>query len=342
MSRVRNGDHDGILENDENQPYTPPHQHHRFTRSELIKNLANRIVYSRFYVLFYLFLTVVCLATLVLFFFEGCATPLLVTLEVFINTALCIEISLRWMAVGRRYWSSIYNLFDVLVFFACVITLALLIAGRCSKAEEVVDVIAVGVRNVVQVVRLAVIFHRNRRNLAVRRAGVEFLSVEDDDLGEEGLLAWGNNPAQSLLFVLHPQWSNEHQCLSSIYLNSPSSYSGAGCSMRTAHGLKAALSTLTHANQYATGHVCVWTCSRDGWAETAKTKSASPPSTSTNTLGSSSQMHNCGPNMGPLDLGGPSAHFSISSMYSLIAKSFSKKKRRVVLGDSFSAPNSTA
>ncbi|KAL1920868.1 uncharacterized protein VTP21DRAFT_11503 [Calcarisporiella thermophila] len=170
---------------------------HRLTRAEALKGFANRIIYSRFYTFFYLGLAILSLISLVLSFVEHCATIWFIILEVVINTALIAEVGIRWLALGRAYWKSIYNVLDVLVVAVCAITVIVLITSDCStesREEEMFDIVLLIIRNAVQFVRLAIMLRKNKRNIEARNATIDFTdlrgpSIEVETLGGDYLLA---------------------------------------------------------------------------------------------------------------------------------------------------------
>ncbi len=97
-----------------------------------------------------------------------------VVLDVIINFALIIEVSLRFMALGKGFWKSTWNLFDLIITALCVATLVALLVTRplahheeChSRSEEfrnkenMADLVLIVIRNIAQGVRICVMMRK--------------------------------------------------------------------------------------------------------------------------------------------------------------------------------------
>jgi hypothetical protein len=80
----------------------PMRSHHSLTRREIFQNLANRIIYSKFYMVLYIVMAILSLWSIFLSFHQGCASSsLFVVLEVIINCTMIAEVALRLTALGR-------------------------------------------------------------------------------------------------------------------------------------------------------------------------------------------------------------------------------------------------
>ncbi|KAI9026092.1 hypothetical protein DFJ74DRAFT_663187 [Hyaloraphidium curvatum] len=184
-----------------------PSARHSITRREIWKGLANRILYSRAYATLYVVMALLSVATIYLVVPTVGPLPRVphspsitfVTFEVLINLSMIFEIAIRMTALGRLFWKSIWNVFDLAVLVFCVVTLAVMTATRplahqtdCnpdswSEKEEVLDLFMIIVRNVAQGVRMLFMLRKNRQNIFSRPQNVDLSATQ-------GLLA-GHMPA---------------------------------------------------------------------------------------------------------------------------------------------------
>ena len=74
------------------------------TRDEIAKGIANRFVHSRTYILLYLVMAALSITTVVLNMVTGCPGVPFYVLEFIINTAMILEVSIRFVAFGRVSW----------------------------------------------------------------------------------------------------------------------------------------------------------------------------------------------------------------------------------------------
>ncbi|KAI8361950.1 hypothetical protein B0O80DRAFT_379747 [Mortierella sp. GBAus27b] len=131
--------------------------HHSLTKREVFQNLANRIIYSKFYMLLYIVMALLSIWSIFLSFHQGCSSSkLFVVLESIINGTMIAEVLLRLTALGKNYWRSTSNILDIVLVFFCFITLILVLQGCGSghEAEEVLDTVLLILRNAVQGWRL--------------------------------------------------------------------------------------------------------------------------------------------------------------------------------------------
>lgn len=71
------------------------------TRSEILRGVANRFVHSRTYIFFYLGMAALSVTTVVLSLTDGCPGLPFYVLEIIINTAMILEVGIRFLALGR-------------------------------------------------------------------------------------------------------------------------------------------------------------------------------------------------------------------------------------------------
>ncbi|RIA89428.1 hypothetical protein C1645_197717 [Glomus cerebriforme] len=148
-----------------NSPITPRTQY-SLSRGEIVHGIANRIIYSRFYTRLYLGMSLA----------EECQTTVFLILEVIINTVMIVEVITRFLALGKLFWKSIFNVIDIILVVLCITTLLFIINGGCShKGEEVFDLILLVLRNVIQGARLIIILRKNEKNRKART--IDFTNV---------------------------------------------------------------------------------------------------------------------------------------------------------------------
>ncbi|GMK54192.1 hypothetical protein CspeluHIS016_0107780 [Cutaneotrichosporon spelunceum] len=151
-----------------NEPISP----YRLPASEQLRGVANRIIFSRYYIVFYFVMMTLSLATVVLSLIatsqHECPPPVWHILEVIVNTLMVLEVSTRWVAYGKKYPMTILNMIDLVLVFFCVVTLIFVFASPCgegTRQEEFLDTILLVIRNGVQFLRLGHILRRSGHSL---------------------------------------------------------------------------------------------------------------------------------------------------------------------------------
>ncbi|CAG8690761.1 2258_t:CDS:2 [Funneliformis mosseae] len=168
-----------ILINNSNPPITP-HTQYSLSKKEVVHGIANRIIYSRFYTWLYLGMALLSSTSIILSLTERCPTLGFIILEIIINTVMIVEVGTRFLALGKLFWNSIYNIFDIILVALCIITLLFIIGGGCShKGEEIIDSILLIARNLIQFGRIFVMLRKNKKNRKTRNATVDFSNVRD-------------------------------------------------------------------------------------------------------------------------------------------------------------------
>ncbi|KZS95841.1 hypothetical protein SISNIDRAFT_407855, partial [Sistotremastrum niveocremeum HHB9708] len=128
------------------------------TRSEIAKGLANRFVHSHAYIFLYLGMAALSVTTVVLSLADGCPGLAFYILEIIINSAMILEVAVRFVALGKQFWKAPFNVLDLCLTTLCVITVIVIIFAGCSsgsKEEELLDTLLLVARNVMQFGRLA-------------------------------------------------------------------------------------------------------------------------------------------------------------------------------------------
>ena len=164
------------------------------TRGEITRGVANRFVHSRTYIFLYLGMAALSVTTVVLSLTDGCPGLAFYVLEVIINTAMILEVGVRFVALGKvrgmmlvgevmisplglkqQFWKSPFNTLDLVLTIFCALTLLVLAFAKCgagSKEEEIFDTLLLVARNVLQFGRLAAVMRQYVSLLSVRRAPV--------------------------------------------------------------------------------------------------------------------------------------------------------------------------
>ncbi|KAK9897367.1 hypothetical protein P389DRAFT_169133 [Cystobasidium minutum MCA 4210] len=158
----------------------PIRSQHYLSRKELLSGLANRFVFSSFYIWLYLSLALLSLTTVVLSLVSDCPTLTFYLLELVINMAMIIEVAIRFVAFGKKFWSSFYNIIDLILTGFCVITVIVIFFSGCSaKGEEVFDTFLLVIRNVIQFSRLAIVLRRSGRSIFTRVPAIDLAAAQD-------------------------------------------------------------------------------------------------------------------------------------------------------------------
>jgi len=173
-----------------------PRSHYHLSRQEWIQGIANRFVFSQIYLYLYLSMALLSLTTVVLSLLSECPTAAFYVLEMVVNVAMIVEVGLRLVAFGKRFWTSFFNWLDLVITGICVVTVGVTLVQGCgAKKEEVLETLLLVVRNGLQFVRLALMVRRSGKNIfstiqpidlesAIAHADAHafFLDLDDEDL----------------------------------------------------------------------------------------------------------------------------------------------------------------
>lgn len=171
------------------------------SREEALKGLANRFVHSTTYVYLYATMALLSLLTVVISLMTKCPGPAFYLLELVVNVVLMAEVGVRFIAFGKHFWKSTYNIVDLCLVALCGLTLVVLFFGhgcspyaqRTGRREELLDSILLIVRNAIQCTRLLSVVRRSRYNVTSRVAAIDLSEAReydlDLDLEEESMLA---------------------------------------------------------------------------------------------------------------------------------------------------------
>lgn len=99
--------------------------------------LANSILQSPLFKIFYLLAVLMSLSTLIISFFYRCPPSIFFVLEAAVNGLMIIEVFARFAANRRMFWDSFWNRLDTILVILCLITLGLIIFGhhQCHSGE---------------------------------------------------------------------------------------------------------------------------------------------------------------------------------------------------------------
>ncbi|ODN75541.1 hypothetical protein L202_06667 [Cryptococcus amylolentus CBS 6039] len=154
--------------NDDGPTAVPSRSPYHLPRSEQLRGVANRILFSRYYILFYGAMMGLSLATLVLSLIathKGDCPPIAWhIIEVILNGLMVLEVTTRWFANGKKFPITFLNIVDLALLAFCLFTLLLVFFSPCSsstRSEEIFDTILLVGRNAIQFLRLGAILRRS-------------------------------------------------------------------------------------------------------------------------------------------------------------------------------------
>ncbi|CAD6573585.1 MAG: hypothetical protein TREMPRED_000862 [Tremellales sp. Tagirdzhanova-0007] len=150
----------------------PSRSSYHLPASEQLRGVANRIIFSRYYILFYFVMMSLSLTTVILSLIatheHRCPPIAWHILEIIVNVMMVVEVSTRWVAYGKKYPMTPLNIIDLLLVLFCTVTLILVFRNPCStgtRQEEILDTILLVIRNAVQFLRLGNILRRSGHSL---------------------------------------------------------------------------------------------------------------------------------------------------------------------------------
>ncbi|WVF66365.1 hypothetical protein IAT40_001105 [Kwoniella sp. CBS 6097] len=179
----------------------PARSQYHLPPSEQLRGVANRIIFSRYYILFYGAMMGLSFATLVISLIathgNRCPPAVWHILEVVINILMVVEVGTRWVAYGKKYPLTPLNIVDIILVLFCSVTLILVFRNPCgsgTRSEELLDTILLIIRNTVQFLRLGSILRRSGHSILnppkpidLSQAGAASLALDlDMDLENEG------------------------------------------------------------------------------------------------------------------------------------------------------------
>ncbi|CAO1632548.1 unnamed protein product [Sympodiomycopsis kandeliae] len=168
-------------------------------QSEILKGLANRFVHSTAYLYLYGSMALASLLTVIMSIANECPGTIFYVVEMLVNVVLVVEVAIRFVAFGRQFWHSTFNILDLFLVFLCTLTLLIIFfshdcspynrnnpdrkgrGGRQGKGEELLDSFLLIFRNGMQLMRLLAVVRRSGRNAFTRPSRIEVLSNRNEN-----------------------------------------------------------------------------------------------------------------------------------------------------------------
>ncbi|KAI8329305.1 hypothetical protein BC941DRAFT_443185 [Chlamydoabsidia padenii] len=148
----------------------------------MVQGMANRLMYSNFYIALYLGLGILSLVSIIMSIQETCPSLMFIIFEAIINFAMIAEVTVRMLALRRAYWQSIWNIVDTILVVLCAITLIVLATG-CSASERneaIFDTLLLVIRNCFQFFRLFMMAKKNQYSIQARTTRIDFSDLPEE------------------------------------------------------------------------------------------------------------------------------------------------------------------
>jgi hypothetical protein len=142
-----------------------------YSNSEYYNTMAKRIMHGSHFKIFYLCIAILSFLCLITSLVYTCPPSWFYILEFIIIIGMTIETTIRIVGVGKPYWKSVYNVFDLSMVAICLIIFLLLLGNQCGSTQSAIvefEEILLIIRNVIQLVRLGVLVQRNRKRVETR------------------------------------------------------------------------------------------------------------------------------------------------------------------------------
>ncbi|ORX82398.1 hypothetical protein K493DRAFT_320453 [Basidiobolus meristosporus CBS 931.73] len=172
---------------------------------------AHQLVHSKFYTALYIVLAVLSLISVILSLIYECPGTFYIVLEIIVNTAMIVEVSIRLMVYGKKFWNSWMNIFDLVLVFLCVVTVVFLFMD-CSAIRgrgELATTMFLVFRNTIQFFRLFNMIRKNRQHITGRTHNtIVFRESETSEIEEGNLdtVHSGFSPG----YILEEESDDEH------------------------------------------------------------------------------------------------------------------------------------
>lgn len=155
--------------------------------SEKCTQFANMILYSRFYIAMFFVMIMINLFIIVWDLKSPTGYPMewwFILLETIVSSAIIFEVVIRMISQGKRYWLNLWNIFDVVVSFLCIVALSSYLLGPSHILElnQMVVTCLIIFRSCLQFCRLFFILKQQRQLLDQRRNRIDFSQVDIQEI----------------------------------------------------------------------------------------------------------------------------------------------------------------
>ncbi|KAK9768007.1 hypothetical protein K7432_001692 [Basidiobolus ranarum] len=155
------------------------------SRSERV----HQLVFSKFYTALYIIMAILSLISVIISLLQQCPGTFYIVLEIIVNTVMIVEVTIRLVVYGKKFWKSWMNILDVVIVLLCIITVVFLFMD-CSTIRgrgELASTLFLVFRNTTQFFRLFIMIRKNKQHLTGRKRNtIEFKGVVSEI--EEGNL----------------------------------------------------------------------------------------------------------------------------------------------------------
>ncbi|KAJ3150472.1 hypothetical protein HDU86_006645 [Geranomyces michiganensis] len=162
--------------------YRPPRRPPSYSiNSDLLHSFANRILHSHYWKAFYVCMLALSLACLAGTYLNPCPGPWICTMEIIVNMGMVAEVCVRFVALGKIFWLSYWNIVDLALVPLCLLTFVIILFTPCSASSrgelELEDMLLV-FRNGVVLSRLASVVQKNRTQLGAQTRNIDLLTID--------------------------------------------------------------------------------------------------------------------------------------------------------------------
>jgi len=133
---------------------------YQMTTFEKFNYIATRILYSKYFQYYYLFIIILSGISIVLSYVFDCTNGYILTLEALIILALILEVTILLLAQRKYFFYSIWNILDVVIIAVCA-WLFFITEANCPS-NDIIDNSILIVRYIIQFIRLGLLLKKNK------------------------------------------------------------------------------------------------------------------------------------------------------------------------------------